>query len=282
LLLLLAFYLMVGYLLLGLRRPGLPPLERLLGPTSALLLGRRAEGPREESVGANLAMRLLQVHFAIVIVTSGLHKLQSGEWWSGSALWYPLYPALTTTLDEARTLAGWAMPFTFGVILLVNLLLAWLLWFPLSRLATGSSGGGALAAGVAVITLTGGVYALGNGQPWFFLGVLSVATYLVLAWQLAFPLYAWRPGAWRVLLLGGAAVGWLFTAVIHQVPVFGPVFFVAALCYVTPAEWRRWLAWLPRVPGLQKLSRWLPAPHHADNSDPERNQAVALAAGRSR
>ncbi|MCI0463441.1 MAG: hypothetical protein L0Z62_41415 [Gemmataceae bacterium] len=285
LLVILAFYLMIGYLLLGLRRPGLSPLERLLGPSSVLLFRRRSEGENEQSVGANLALRLLQIHFALVIVTSGLHKLQVADWWSGSALWFPLFPAMETTLEEARSLSGWALPFTLGVLLVVSLLLAWRLLYPLLALAAGSRRGGALAAGITAVALAGGVYLLGTGSPrflpWFFLGVLSLATYLVLAWQLGFPFYAWRPGAWRVVLIGGAALGWLFTSLIHQLPIFGPAFFIAALCYVSAAEWRRWLAWLPRVPGLQKLARWLPAPHHSGQLHLERKEAVTLAAGRS-
>ena len=50
---------------------------------------RRQSSP---SIAANLTVRLVQVHFAIVLVVSGLHKLQFGDWWSGVAWWYPLNP----------------------------------------------------------------------------------------------------------------------------------------------------------------------------------------------
>src|SRR5262249_17843092 len=89
-----AFYLMLGYLLLGQRDPDQSAAARLLGPSSALFFGPRGERPPQPSVGANLALRLLQVHFAVVLVTSALAKTQSGDWWSGCAFWYPLHPPL--------------------------------------------------------------------------------------------------------------------------------------------------------------------------------------------
>jgi hypothetical protein len=196
-----AFYLMVGYVLYGLRRPELSWAGRLLGPCDAWLFHRRTPveaAVPHESVAANLALRLLQVHFAIVIVCSGLHKLQISQWWGGVALWYPLYPPFEATVAAART----HVP-----------------------------------------------------DREEYLGWLSLAAYVAVAWQLAFPLFAWRPGWRRVLLLGGAAVGWLVTALVYRLPVFGPAIFLGCLAYVTADEWRRLLA---RLPGLQLLARPLP------------------------
>jgi hypothetical protein len=198
----LAFYLMAGYLLYGLLRPGLSILERIVGPRDALLLGGRPgrEGPKT-SVGANVALRLLQIHFAIAIVASGLHKLQFGEWWGGWALWYALYPPFGSAVKDAYAHAGHAD---------------------------------------------------------LYLSALSLVAYAMMAWQIAFPLFAWRRG-WRVLLLAGAALGWLGTSFVIGMPVFGAAYFLGCLAFVTAAEWRRVLAWLPRVPGLQGLERWFPA-----------------------
>jgi hypothetical protein len=36
---------------------------------------------------ANFALRLMQVHFCIIYMASGLSKLQGGTWWNGTALW---------------------------------------------------------------------------------------------------------------------------------------------------------------------------------------------------
>jgi hypothetical protein len=132
LLLMLTFYLMLGYLLLGLRGGGLTWAERLFGPWSALPWRPRAlrRSRPAPSVAANLAVRLIQVHFALIVVASGLHKLQAGDWWTGWAYWYALYPPLTTTLTEAREHAGSATTFLFFLSLAAYATLAWQIGFP--------------------------------------------------------------------------------------------------------------------------------------------------------
>jgi hypothetical protein len=195
----LAFYLMIGYLLLGQRSGDQSLLARLVGPRSTWFLGgspSEGEIGARPSLGANLAVRLLQVHFAIVIVTSGLHKLQFGDWWSGVAFWYYLYPPFETTMAQAREHAG---------------------------------------------------------DPDAYLTVLSLAAYLTLAWQIGFPLFAWRP-RWRTVLLAGAVVGWLGTALLYHMPLVGPIMLVGCLSYLTPVQWRRTLAFLGRHSGLRRLT----------------------------
>jgi uncharacterized membrane protein YphA (DoxX/SURF4 family) len=39
------------------------------------------------SVGANFALRLIQVHMCIIYLYAGLSKLQGGTWWTGQAMW---------------------------------------------------------------------------------------------------------------------------------------------------------------------------------------------------
>ena len=63
---------------------------------------------------------------------------------------------------------------------------------------------------------------------------------MVLAWQLAFPLFAWRPKWGRVLLLGGAAIYWGGVYFLFKLPEFGPFVFLASLSFLSPEEW----AWL--------------------------------------
>jgi hypothetical protein len=193
----LSFYLMVGYLLIGQRGPLSLP-ARLLGSADCLLVGRRGVRP---SVGANLAVRLLQVHFALVVLTTGLHKLQSGAWWSGVAIWFALYPPLETTLEAARTHSRHV-----------------------------------------------------EAYHWF----LNIATYSMLAWQILFLVFAWRP-RWRVVLLGGAVIGWVGTAFIWHLPLIGPAMLIGCLSYLTTAEWQRVLELLGPVPGLGRLAGQLPA-----------------------
>ncbi len=203
----LAFYLMLGHLFLGLLAPGQPPLALVLGPTrETWLLGglwpqRRVALP--PSVASNLALRLLQVHFALAMMATGLHKLQTSAWWSGLAPWFYLHPPFRSTLAEIRT------------------------------------------------------YAPPNAET--YLNAFSLVAYAVLAWQIGFAAFAWR--LWlRPLLLGGAAFGWLLTALALQMPLVGPLIFVICLAYVTLTEWRWAGSMLARFPLLDRLCGQEPTP----------------------
>jgi hypothetical protein len=201
-LLILSLYLMVGYVLMAPGGKNQSRLAWLLGWTAFLRLDRataKPEAGRASSIGANVALRLLQVHLAIVIVTSGLHKLQFSEWWAGHAFWYQLFPPYETTLAAVRAYA------------------------PTSE---------------------------------FLLGVLSLAAYVTLAWQLSFPMFAWK-SRWRWLVIGGAIVGWLGSAFLYGIPLVGPALFIGCLSYVTASEWDRILGLLNRIPFLRRSTQWL-------------------------
>jgi hypothetical protein len=175
LLAILALYLAAGCVLFGLRR------GRLAGPAFVWPLGgRRIDGAAPPaSYVANLALRLLQVHLAVVVLVSGLHKLQFGDWWAGVAYWYPLHRPFETTPEMIRARAA---------------------------------------------------------NPGSYLFFLSLAQYAALAWQLTFPLFAWRR-AWRPVLLAGGVLGWLGAALLYREPLFGPALFVGCLSYLAPEEW---------------------------------------------
>lgn len=224
--LVLTFYVMVGYVLLGQRRRFQSWTDRLLGSRETWLLGRSSEGA-QPSVGANLALRLLQIHVALVVLTSAVHKLQLGHWWAGYAFWYPLYPPFETTLAQARTYAG------------------------------------------------------DLANPYMF--ILSAAAYAALAWQIGFPLFAWRPRWWRSILLGGAFVGILGSALLYRIPLFGQALFIGCLGFITAEEWLALFAWLPNVPGLQWLEGRLPGgeDEHEEFADkPVSSEAFTAAAHR--
>lgn len=180
----LAFYMAIGHLLLYQATP-LSLLERLVGTKDQILFSDRLFGPakseRPGSAAATWTLRLLQIHFVIIFMTSGFHKLQMGDWWSGAALWYPLHQPMQTTLETLRREK------------------------PSAEIAM------------------------------FF---LSLAAYAVIAWQIALPVFAWRRG-WmaRTVLLGGAAIGWLGSFFVYQLPLFGPFVTIGALSFVTADEW---------------------------------------------
>jgi hypothetical protein len=195
LLVVLSFYLAVGYLLLHLRQPGQTRVATFLGARNTWLFSRVTN--RAPSVAATVSIRLLQVHWAAIMLVGGLQKLQSGAWWSGWALWYPLHPPLDTTMADVRELAP--------------------------HINT-------------------------------YMVLLSLAAYVVLAWQIGFPFFAWRQ-RWRLLLIGGAAVGWIWTSFVEGLPLLGPAIFVGCLGYVTSDEWHRAMGLLSRLPGLDWLRR---------------------------
>jgi hypothetical protein len=108
--------------------------SRLLGGRETWLFFAGSSGrtaPRPHSVAANVAVRLLQVHLAIVIITSGLHKLQFGDWWAGVAFWYSLYPPLVTTVREAREHMADQVSFLVILSVAAYATLCWQLTFPL-------------------------------------------------------------------------------------------------------------------------------------------------------
>ena len=157
LLIVLAFYLMVAYVLLGQfnRKLSLP--ARILGSWDTFVLyglfprqgdketgETKDEGGRrkEENIGtgssfilhpssfslsyaANLALRLFQVNFALFMVVNCLTKLQIGDWWSGVAIWYPLHNPFETTPDIIRWEADLVIPRLVIYTFAAYLLMAW-------------------------------------------------------------------------------------------------------------------------------------------------------------
>jgi hypothetical protein len=186
------FYLMIGYLFIGQGESGISLISRLPAPFEYFLFRKEDDSGRRSSSAATVALRLIQIHFAIAMVIMGLHKLQMPEWWGGVALWYPLNVPSETTRE---TLGKW------------------------------------------------------GSQRDYYLSIISIATYLLLAWQIAFPSFAWRRGRWRWLLIIGAIIGCLGSMFLYQIPVFGPVFLVCCLAYLTDDEWQRLTAPLFRLLG---------------------------------
>ena len=66
-----------------------------IGPSGAAFsldrwLAQRRSGspaPAAPSAGANLAMRLIQVHMCVIYFFAGISKLQGPSWWNGEAMW---------------------------------------------------------------------------------------------------------------------------------------------------------------------------------------------------
>jgi hypothetical protein len=117
LLVLLTFYVMAAHWLERFFPYGVPLASSMTG---GVRLGR-------ESVGANIGLRLLQVHFAMIVFAGGLRRLQHGEWWSGVALWYPLHPPF----PGGREVNSESMRlYLFGLSALAYAAIAWQIGFP--------------------------------------------------------------------------------------------------------------------------------------------------------
>lgn len=198
------FYVMIAYLLYGQFTRPLSVAQRILGPDDAMITKMFSHEAKDapESHAANFAVRLFQVHFAIVILTSFLHKTQMAEWWAGVAFFSPMHRPYQTTIDDMRALAP-------------------------------------------------------SRTSYFFL--LSLAQYLMLAWQLAFPFIAWKK-SFRWVLIGGGVVAVLGSIFIFGTPLFGPITLVACLAYLTPEEWRGIVGRFQRKATVARAESSLPRP----------------------
>lgn len=150
--------------------------------TFYLMIGFCARPLLPEGVADRLAMRLLQVHIAVLIFSAGLGKLQQSIWWEGAALWFPLNPAYELTREKIEQLRA--------------------------------------AGGIASE-----------------LKMLAVVAYLILVWQLTFPVFAFKRWA-RLWIVGGAFLGVLGGWYIFRSLMFGPTWFVATLAFLTADEWQ--------------------------------------------
>ena len=75
---------------------GLLAMYLMIGPSGAAysldrLIRRWRAGeplsPAKPSTGANVALRLIQLHMCVIYLFAGLSKLQGPEWWDGTAMW---------------------------------------------------------------------------------------------------------------------------------------------------------------------------------------------------
>lgn len=199
-----AFYMMLGHLFAGFWNGDLSLAEKILGSKRDFLFANVAFGPETDlpapSTSANWMLRMLQIHFVMIMLANGLHKFQLADWWAGVALWYPLHAPFQTTAESIMRERPTA---TFT-----------LFW-------------------------------------------LSLFQYAVLAWQIGFPTFAWKPGWPRVILLGGAAAYWFGMFFVFRLPLFGPFVVIGCLSYLRPEEWAaiadRATGWMKReTPRLTK------------------------------
>ncbi len=142
---LLSFLLVVSYAhratgaLFGLDQiNGFLTLYLAIGPSGqAWSLDRRfgwARSPTEPSTGANLSLRLMQVHMCIVYLFAGLAKLRGDAWWQGDALWGALASLDYQTIDLLWLAhSPWLIEALTLITLAWEVSYAFLIWFPACR-----------------------------------------------------------------------------------------------------------------------------------------------------
>ncbi|MCO6456880.1 MAG: HTTM domain-containing protein [Pirellulaceae bacterium] len=171
----------------------------MLGPSGAVwsvdrwLAGRRAGGQLpgpEPSVGANVAIRLIQLHMCVIYLFGGIGKMRGELWWDGFAMWFAAANYEYQSLD--MTWIG-HLPLVFS--LLTHLTVFWetfycvLVWPRLTR---------PIALGMAVLV---------HGGIAIFLGMITFGTAMLIG-NLAFvsprtvrvvvgKLASWWPGQGR-------------------------------------------------------------------------------------
>jgi hypothetical protein len=62
--------------------------------------------PVRQSASTNFAIRLMQIHFCFIYLSSGLSKLMGTSWWSGTALWYTFLNYTFAPMDVPVYMAG--------------------------------------------------------------------------------------------------------------------------------------------------------------------------------
>ncbi|MCC9608017.1 HTTM domain-containing protein [Blastopirellula sp. JC732] len=118
-----------------------------------------------ESVGANFALRCIQLHLCVIYLCAGLAKLQGDSWWDGTAVWQVVMSNEIHLLDlrPVAHLGDFAVV-TLSLILVVGTLFyecsfALLIWNPKLRpfyliTAVGLHGGIALMMGLLAFGVT--------------------------------------------------------------------------------------------------------------------------------
>jgi hypothetical protein len=99
------------------------------------------------SIGANIGLRLIQVHMCVIYLYAGLAKLEGLSWWEGYAMWQAFANYEYQTFDLT-----WLAPHDWVWNAITHAVIVWevsfcsLVWFPLLR---------PLVLGMAVLTHVG-------------------------------------------------------------------------------------------------------------------------------
>ena len=96
--------------------------------------GKATVHKMRDSVSANIAIRLIQIHMCIIYFFAGARKMLGGSWWDGSAMWLSIANYEYQTID-LTPLATWPMLLAFltHITVLFELFYCVLIWNRLTR-----------------------------------------------------------------------------------------------------------------------------------------------------
>jgi hypothetical protein len=86
---------------------------------------QRVEAGSLDSVSANVAIRLIQVHLSIVYLFGGISKLKGTSWWDGSAVWFAVANYEYQSLDMT-----WLAHWPWLIALLSHATVFWETFYP--------------------------------------------------------------------------------------------------------------------------------------------------------
>ncbi|HQR08387.1 MAG TPA: hypothetical protein PLN21_16275 [Gemmatales bacterium] len=240
---LIAFYLMVAYLVIDWLRTDLNEVQKIFTPFQHSVVAMfKSQESTPRSSAATVTLRLLQVHFALAVVMMGLHKLQVAEWWGGFTFWYPLHRPSQTTAEAIIDFRARPVSYSDFIGGLIGLIAACYLF--ISTYSKGSywetrdwlfRWSLRVVALIMVSWIVFGIFP--RMGPDTYLHTISLVAYVVLAWQIFFPTFAWRGGLCRWVLLGGALLGGIGLIAIYPIPLLGEAFALLCLTYLTDFEW---------------------------------------------
>jgi hypothetical protein len=169
------FYLMFGYVLMGLLDWD-SPVQLVLGSSKHWVWKMLYRDDATTSFAATMALRLLQMHFALALVMMALHKLQIMEWWSGVAYWFPIHRTSTLSVEAINEMRTYAPTYLNSISLAAYAVLVWQIFFPTFAWRTGWPRwillGGAVAGMIGLII----IYPIPLLGPMFFLLCLVYLT----------------------------------------------------------------------------------------------------------
>lgn len=82
-------------------------------------------GPAAPSVGANIALRLIQLHLCVIYFFAGAAKLQGPSWWEGTALW-----GAVANLEYQSIDLTWLVHWPLTLALCTHLTVFWEITYP--------------------------------------------------------------------------------------------------------------------------------------------------------